>query len=187
MPTFVQLKDGEKINQRPRLSNIVSLAARVWGLSRDQIRARSRKQILVNARHTAFLVASEWFYTQEEMAAEAGLACHTSVCHGINKARFMERYDPQYRDKVQTLRDLVRNITGDIDEEEEALARENRERSVREIMAAIKLEKERADELARRKRDKFDNSDQMFSKQAQAEDDIRDASRDFAARLRELA
>ena len=182
MPTFVPLKPGETVSRRPRLHSIFALAARAWGISCEQIRSKSRQKLYINARHTAFLVASEFNYTHEAIAEAAGLGCHTTVTHGVHKARYMVQYDPEFADQVQALRDMVRDPAFE-ETEIERRDRQNQEASLRELRAAIALEKERKDELARRKRARFDNSDQMFSRQAKDNDGVRDASRDFAALL----
>lgn len=183
MPKFAPIKEGEIIKPRPRLSKIFTLAATAWGITYQEIQSRCRKQLFVNARHSAFLIASEWLYSQQEIADAIGLDCHTTVCHGVKKASYLEQYDLQYGDKVRQIRQLVLSAPDDVEEEIERVARENRERSVREILAAIKLEQDRADEIARRKRALFDNSDPMFKKQAEEQDSLRDASRDFAKLL----
>ena len=169
--------------RKARVDDIITLAARIWKVDRSDILGPARNRIVIRPRHAVCLVGREFGHSFNQIAAKLNRDDHTTIRNGYLKAMDLAKRDADYGEQIDRLRRLARTSEPYVLERLEAVRR-----AAARIPDRVVIEEpEDAPEPLILPRNLFDNSDEMFCRQARAENSMKRASEAFAELLQGAA
>lgn len=142
--------------RRARVDDIITLAARIWEVDRNDLLSPARNKRLSMARQAVYLVAHEHGHSYPHIARMTRRSCHSGPIHGANEALGHEERNPAYAQRLELLRKHAESGEPFVIERERMLELK--------VSTAVKLKVKRVKpEPVAKPRNMFDNDDAMFS------------------------
>jgi Bacterial dnaA protein helix-turn-helix len=90
-------------------ADVVRMASHITRISVDDLRSPCRKPAIARTRFAVFYVVKELYPSRSlpQIAAQTGGWDHSSVVHGIKRAKELEERDDYFRGLVSSLREMV--------------------------------------------------------------------------------
>ncbi|KQM18397.1 helix-turn-helix domain-containing protein [Novosphingobium sp. Leaf2] len=92
-----------------RIADIVTIAAELSGVSRQEIMSKSRVARVVRVRNACYMIARESGKSYPAIGRALGRD-HSTIIHGLSKAIITAHEEPRYRAFLKRLRTAVSNV-----------------------------------------------------------------------------
>lgn len=138
---------------RALVKDIITLAARIWGISRDDIIGPARNRRFVHPRHAVYLIAREHEHSFSQIGRVVNRD-HTTIIHGERTCGVWMEHSPEYLEQVCLLRRQAQDC--------EAFLAEREVQIELPIVFVPKVPLPRP----KKKRNVFSNGDGEFSREA---------------------